>query len=130
MYFSADGIEVYLGDKRSRVNIRMLFTTQLKGVLGVPDLTKHFYAAQLAQLIHFHSQSINCLWMRMESPHLLSTLISHLMWLKARDRPGILCPTFSFSLGLWDRLAKRYGFKSPHTPNGLFVGQSNVPSWS
>lgn len=42
--------------------------------------------------------------------------IRHLLWLCPKERPIILCPTLSFSLILWDRLAARYGFKSPYTP--------------
>lgn len=38
------------GDKRPRVHKRTLYTPKKKGGLGVPDLLKYFYAAQLAQL--------------------------------------------------------------------------------
>lgn len=42
-------------DKRPRVTRRTLFTPKLRGDLEAPDLAKDFYAAQLAQLIHYHS---------------------------------------------------------------------------
>lgn len=38
------------------------------------------------------------------------------MWLPFKYRPIILCPSLSFSLGLWGRLTKTYKFKSSHTP--------------
>lgn len=43
------------------------------------------------------------------------------MWLQPKDRPVMMCPTLSFSLHLWDRLVKSYGFKSPHTPMAPLV---------
>lgn len=42
--------------------------------------------------------------------------ISHLMWLTAKARPVIICPTLSFSLNLWDRLSATYKFRSLHSP--------------
>lgn len=43
------------GNKRPRVNIRMLHAPKGKGGLGFPDLLKYYYAAQLAQITRFHS---------------------------------------------------------------------------
>lgn len=70
------------------MNRHTLFTPKLRGGLGAPDLTKYYYAAQLKQLIGFHSKWVNTLWTQLESTHLPSTPISLLMWLKARDIPA------------------------------------------
>lgn len=98
------------GNKRPWVNKRTLYAPKLKGGLGVPDLAKYYHAAQLVQIIHFYSGSPQPIWMKLESSLHLTKPISHLMWLKSKVRQVMLWPTLSFSLHLWDRLTKPYGF--------------------
>lgn len=109
------------GNKRPRVNKRTLYMPKLRGVPGVPDLAKYYRGAQLAQLIQVHSSSPPPTWMKLESSLHPTKPNSHLMWLQPKDRPVMMCPTFSFSLHLWERLAKPHGFKSPHTPMAPLV---------
>lgn len=111
-----------LGDKRPRVNKLTLYTPKLREGLGVPDLTKYYQDAQLSQLIRFHTRQSRPLWMTIKSSHCPTREISHLIWLRAKDRPTMLCPELPFSLNLWDRLTTTYGFKSPHAPMAPLLG--------
>lgn len=80
------------GHKRPRVNSRTLYPSKLRGGLGMLDLLKYFQAAQIAQLFRFHTQQPRLLWMSLESSLHPDREISHLMWMKGKDRPTILCP--------------------------------------
>lgn len=73
------------GDKRPRVNRRTLYTPKLRGGLEAPDLAKYFEAAQLAQLIRFHSLQAQPSWMKIELSSHPTKPISHMMWLHIRD---------------------------------------------
>ena len=84
--------------------------------MGLPDLQKYFYAAQLAQLSRFHSKRSQAIWMIMESYACRPSPTSHILWLPPKDRPTILCPSLSFSLDIWDRVSRTQAFKSPHSP--------------
>lgn len=53
-------------DKKPRVNRCTLYNPKQRGGLGVPDLAKYHYAAQLAQLIRFNTQQSHSLWMQAE----------------------------------------------------------------
>lgn len=98
------------------MNAHTLHAPKLNGGLGLLDLVKYFYATQLAQLIHFHSQTPQPLWMKIELSLYPTKPISHLMWLRNTNRPTIMCSTLFFSLSLWDRLSKSHKFISPHVP--------------
>lgn len=114
MVFQKKLLQLIWGDKRPRMNKCTLYTPKQKGGLGLPDLLKYFHAAQLAQLTKFNSQKPHTLLI--ESYSFQFKPISHIMWLPTRDRPQILCPSLSLSLGIWDRLSKSHNFKLPHTP--------------
>lgn len=93
-----------------------MYTPKNKGGLGLPDLQKYFYAAQLAQPSRFHSQQPHAIWMDMESYSCHPEPIFHIMWLSMKERPTILYPILSVSLEIRDRLTRTQKFKSPHNP--------------
>lgn len=112
------------GYRRPRVNRRTLYTPKQMGGLGMPDLLKYYQAAQMSQLIKFHTRQPRPLWMSIESSLYPDREISQLMWLKAKDRPAMMCPSLSFSLNLWDRLSTAYGFRSQHNPLAPLFGNT------
>lgn len=73
-------------------------------------------------MTQFHTQQPRPLWMSLECSLYPNKEISHLMWMKGKDRLVMLCPTLTFSLHLWDRLLASHGFKYLHTPLAPLFG--------
>lgn len=113
------------GYKRPRGKKHTLYTPK-KGS-GLEVWVKYFYAAQLAQLIQFHTTRSNHLWVQAESCSCPSKPISHMLWLPSKQRPTIPCPSLLFSLGIWDRLSRAFKFKSPHSLLALLFQNQSSP---
>lgn len=86
------------------VNRYTLYTPKMRAGLGVANAVKYFQAAQLSQLIRFHTQAQCPIWMQLESCILPSRPVRHLLWKQAYN---IMSHPLSFWLDLWDRVTNK-----------------------
>lgn len=94
----------------------MLYVSNHRGGLGLPNLQAYFQSAQIAQLSYTVTKGPKALWVSIEALSCSSFTIGSLMWLPSQQHPPILCPTLSHLLAVWDRAGYCKSLSSLHTP--------------
>lgn len=82
--------------------------------MSLPNFTKYFCAAQLAQLPRYHATTKIPLWVAVESVECNPLTVSNLLWFRPADHRNILNPITRQSLSLWAHLKSSHTLQSPH----------------
>lgn len=108
-----------------------LYTPHIRGGLSMPNFTKYYGAAQLAQLPKYHATKENPLWVALESVDCDPLSTAYLLWLTPAQSRSINNPITKHSLTIWDRLKTSFGLQSHHNPLLSFVhNPSFYAAWS
>uniref|UniRef100_A0A8C5LIY0 Reverse transcriptase domain-containing protein n=1 Tax=Leptobrachium leishanense TaxID=445787 RepID=A0A8C5LIY0_9ANUR len=107
--------------KRHRTARATLYRPKEAGGLGLPCLLSYYYAAQLAQVVAWHSPQTSRRWVDLERGLMYPDCPQMWIWLPRAHRPFLktTCPAIINSLRLWDKLATKCdltSFPSPLTP--------------
>uniref|UniRef100_A0A8C5M4V5 Reverse transcriptase domain-containing protein n=1 Tax=Leptobrachium leishanense TaxID=445787 RepID=A0A8C5M4V5_9ANUR len=104
--------------KRHRIARATLYRPKDAGGLGLPCLFSYYYAAQLAQIVAWHSPRGLHRWVDLERT-LMHPDHPHLwIWLPKPQRPLLrtTCPAILNSIHLWDKLATKCDLTSLPSP--------------
>uniref|UniRef100_A0A8C5QFF9 Reverse transcriptase domain-containing protein n=1 Tax=Leptobrachium leishanense TaxID=445787 RepID=A0A8C5QFF9_9ANUR len=108
-------------NKRHRVARRILYRPKTRGGLGLPNLYLYYCAAQLTQVVAWHSPASARRWVALEFTFMFPDRPDLYIWLPRTSRPILrtACPSILTSLRLFELARKKFalvGAPSPLTP--------------
>uniref|UniRef100_A0A8C5MEQ8 Reverse transcriptase domain-containing protein n=1 Tax=Leptobrachium leishanense TaxID=445787 RepID=A0A8C5MEQ8_9ANUR len=108
-------------NKRHRVARRILYRPKTRGGLGLPNLYLYYCAAQLTQVVAWHSSASTRRWVALENAFMFPDRPDLYIWLPRASRPILrtTCPSILTSLRLFDLARTKFelmGAPSPLTP--------------
>uniref|UniRef100_A0A8C5MBV1 Reverse transcriptase domain-containing protein n=1 Tax=Leptobrachium leishanense TaxID=445787 RepID=A0A8C5MBV1_9ANUR len=108
-------------NKRRRIARHLLYRPKTRGGLGLPNLYVYYCAAQLAQVVAWHSSAATRRWVTLESAFMSPDRPDLYIWLPKVSRPILrtMCPSVLTSLRIFELVRTKFalvGDSSPLTP--------------
>lgn len=119
------------GKIKPRLPQPTLYTPHMRGGISVPNFSKYYYAAQLAQLPKYHATKEIPLWVALRSVDCDPLSTANLLWLTPLQRCTITNPITEHSLSIWDRLKRHFSLQALHNPLLYLIrNPSFYPAWT
>ncbi|KAM9308203.1 uncharacterized protein PAF06_012368 [Gastrophryne carolinensis] len=102
--------------RKARLAKSIMYKAKANGGLGVPNLSRYYKAAQLAQILAYHEKSDPPCWVAIEAEQCFPQKVENLLWLVPKFRILNHNPIMTHSLQIWDDHKFSCGLASPHLP--------------
>uniref|UniRef100_A0A8C5PK30 Reverse transcriptase domain-containing protein n=1 Tax=Leptobrachium leishanense TaxID=445787 RepID=A0A8C5PK30_9ANUR len=116
-------------NKRRRIARHLLYRPKTRGGLGLPNLYLYYCAAQLAQVVAWHSSPTNRRWVALESAFMSPDRPDLYVWLPKISRPILrtMCPSVLTSLRVFELVRTKFALVGDSSPLTPFFAIGNFP---